>query len=163
MNVEYKQRLRDYIRGLIGDVDAEDLLTDAKLDSLIEGRVIYSSPQTERLICYNNKFRSSYARPVHELTILTPASEDHTYRIDESNKMIEYIAGGTAPSDRDELTIKYVDVDFNMLMGEIFEYLASAHRKMASTQDVGGMSIDATKLADEFQKQSNYWSCKDQW
>jgi len=163
MSNEYSMRLRDFIRGQIGDQGAEDLLTDTQIDSFIEGRVVYGNPQTERLICYSSKFRSSFARPVHELTVSAALSVDHIYRIDESTKVIQYVSGGVAPGDRDEITITYFDVKFSMIMADCFEFLASATAKMATRQSVGGMSVDATNLSKEFKTKSEYWACKDQW
>jgi hypothetical protein len=163
MSVEYKTRLRDYIRMMIGDQGAEDLLTDTQIDSVIEGNTLYGNRQTERLVCYSNVFRSSYPDPVHNMLIDTPVSDDHVYRVDESTKFVEYISGGTAPDDKDEITITYVLIKFNRIMADCFEILASAHVKMVSVQSVGGISIDATRLTKEFQRQAQYWACKDQW
>ena len=161
-NVEYQPRLRDHVRLLLGD-KAKDMFTDAEIDSAIELHALWGQRTTETLICYSNKFRSSFPRPAHEILIDTPVSTEHTYRVDESTKLIVYTSGGTAPSDQDKLTISYVEINFNKIMADCFEILASKASKMAVSQSVGGISIDSSGLANEFRKQSQHWACKDQW
>ena len=163
-SVEYKVTLNEHCRNILGD-DANDFITDEQIDSAIELHAMWGQRTTEKLVFYNNKGRSSYPKPVHEVLVDIPVtgSTVHVYRIDESTKLVEYMSGGTAPSDEDTITISYVEVRFNKIMADLFETAASAHAKMASSQSVGGIALNTSNLSKEFMKLAQYWACKDQW
>lgn len=161
-SVEKRTTLRDYIRSYLDDA-AKDLITDEQIDVFIEQFTEYGSRSTEQLVCYGECFRSSYPGPVYDLEIDVVLSDDHTYRVDENSKFVQYVSGGTAPSDRDRITISYIEVNFNMLMAAVFEFLENAARKLTASQSAGGVSFDGTQLASAFRQQSIAWSCKGQW
>lgn len=163
-SVEYQILLKDHCRNQLGD-EAKDFINDEQIESAIELHAMWGQRTIEKLVFYNNKARSSYPKPVHEVLVDIPVtgSTVHIYRIDESTKLVEYLSGGTAPSDEDTITISYVEIHFNKIMADLFETAASAHAKMASSQSVGGISISTKQLSNEFMKLAQYWACKDQW
>ncbi len=163
MSVEYSVKLLDYIRVQLGD-QASQLLSDAEIESEIESHTSSGNRTTGKLTAYSNKFRSASDRtPVHQLTIDTPHDAAAVYRVNESNRFIEYKSGGTAPTDGDQITISYVGVKFNQLMTALFETLASSHAKLVTAQSIGGMSVDTNRLQTAFRKQAQHWAAKDNW
>ena len=160
----YRKRYIEYIREVIGDTD-ELLFNADELLSYIE-KHIATQLTTINVTAYNSRYRINTGcycgGPVYLLDI-TGGIADAVYILDEADGWIifdsldpENLAA--APTDGDTIEVAFYTINTSSLLSEIFFVLSSNHTKLVSAQNIAGMSMNLTQLADAFYAQSVRWA-----
>lgn len=168
MSIEYSTRLLDHVRETIGD-EGNEMITDEKINSFITCRSQVGKRTTATMNFFNVDqedplvARNSSPTPVSNILVDLPVDADRVYRIDETNKEVIYLSGGTSPTEGEQIKISYTEVRFSMLMADVFEFLSNKTVKMEQEQSISGININTKGLSDQFYKQAVRWSVKEQW
>lgn len=172
MITKYVTRYADYIRLLLNDKD-KLIFTDDELTAFIE-RHTEQQPYTINVQAYSNKYRilncgcgcgCDEDLAVRDVTLVSGYDADGVYKIDEMSGMIYFDAldpsnTGTAPVDGSTMSIKYWNVCLATLMRELCNVIAQSTTKLATIQSIAGLSINTSKLADQYWKQACIWGSR---
>ena len=160
MNIEYRTKLIDHVRFTIGDKDKLVFETDEELDTIIRARA-ENLVENESITYYRGYFYPLTSYPVLDMTV-SSGTADTTYRIDENSRVVKFVEG-TEPTNRDTITITYVDIDYPRLISDILTLMATDRTKLAVRATIEGETTDLTLLRSELMKQAGEWSREAEW
>lgn len=170
--VKYVNKYIDYIRLLLNDKD-KLIFNDDELVSFIE-RHTEQQPYTINVTAYSNKYRilmcgcgcgNGEDTAVRDVSLVSGYDDDAIYKIDEMSGTIYFDAldplnTGTAPVDGAVMSILYWNVCLATLMRELCNVIAQSTTKLATIQSIAGLSINTSKLADQYWKQACIWGSR---